>query len=246
MGISGGPDNDLMQPVTQANISGLIIDQLALYMDPARLYSYPKTGTNYYDLSATGNSTNGNKTGTMINGIAFSEANGGVFSFDGTDDQVKFDQGTNTYDPVLLSGGWTATFWVKTAYDGGLFSHWSGGPVNLSLNISSGKMNFYYYDGQWNNGPATTGTTVTTNTWRCLTWVRPVSNTAQVKMYVDGALDFSLSPRISWGNYNMGNIGAWWSFNYFNGLMGPVLIHNKVLTDAEILKNYNILKTRYI
>jgi hypothetical protein len=244
MGIIGGANNNVLQPVTEVNVNGLSIDQLILYYDAARPFSYPTTGSVWRDLSATGNATNGFKTGSIINGTTFSSDNGGILTFDGTDDQVKIDQGTNTSNPILLGAGWTATFWVKTTANGGLFSHWSGGPVNLSLNISSEKMNFYYYDGQWNSGQST-GSVVTTGNWVCLTWVRPVSNTDPVLMYVDNVLDYSLTPRISWGSYNMGNIGAWWSFNYFNGSIANVMVHNKVLTEEERTRNYNILRQRF-
>jgi|694.fasta_scaffold101747_3 hypothetical protein len=227
MALLGGPD---------PTDTGLI-----LALEPANVVG---TGTNWVDLSGTGNYTNGYKVGSMVNGISYNTSNGGCLSFDGSDDQVKFDQGTNTYNPISLPGAFTAMFWVKTPHNGGLFSHWSGGPVNLALNISSGKMNFYYYDGQWNSGQST-GTTVTTNNWVHLTWVRPVLNTGPVLMYVNGALDFSLNPRIEWGNYSMGNIGAWWSFGYFNGLMGPVAVYNRALSADEILKNYNINKGRF-
>lgn len=225
--------------------SGIVLDSIALQMDPGIVASYPGTGTNWYDLSGTGTAANGNKTGTLVNGVAYSSVGGGTLSFDGSDDQVLFNQGTNTYDPILLSGAWTANFWIKTSTNGGLFSHWSGGPVNLALAITSGKMNFYYYDGQWNSGEATTGTTVTTNNWMFLSWVRPVSNTGQVIFYVNAVQDYLLSPRISWGSYNMGNLGAWWSFNFFNGLMGLVTVYNRVLTPSEILQNYNATRTRY-
>jgi hypothetical protein len=129
MGVLGGPD---------PTDTGLI-----LALEPANVVG---TGTNWVDLSGTGNYTNGYKVGSMINGIAYNTSNGGCLSFDGSDDQVKFDQGSNTYNPISLSGAFTAMFWVKTPHNGGLFSHWSGGPVNLALNISSGKMNFYYYE----------------------------------------------------------------------------------------------------
>jgi hypothetical protein len=245
MGIIGGANNNVLQPVNTANVNGLAIDGLILYYDAARSYSYPKTGAVWNDLSGTGAAVDGFKRGSIVNGTTFSTEGGGSLIFDGTDDQVKMDQGTNTTNPIALGAGWTATFWVKTTTNGGLFSHWSGGPVNLALNISSGKMNFYYYDGQWNDGPATTGTTVTTGQWVALTWVRPVSNTDPVLMYVNNVLDFSLSPRISWGSYQMGNIGAWWSFNYFNGSIGNVMVHNKVLTATERTQNYNILRQRF-
>jgi hypothetical protein len=228
MAVLGGPD-----PVDTS---------LILALEPANVIG---TGTNWVDLSGTGTAANGFKVGSMVNGISYNTANGGALSFDGSDDQVKFDKGSNTGNPIYLSGAFTAMFWVKTSSNGGLFSHWSGGPVNLALAIDGpGKMNFYYYDGQWNSGQST-GTTITTNNWTHLTWVRPVSNTDPVLMYVNGVLDFSLNPRIEWGNYNMGNIGAWWSFNYFNGLMGPVSVYNRALPASEIVQNYNINKGRF-
>jgi hypothetical protein len=227
MAVLGGPD-----PVDTS---------LILALEPANVIG---TGTNWVDLSGTGTIANGFKVGSMVNGISYSTANGGALSFDGSDDQVKFDQGTNTGNPIYLSGAFTAMFWVKTSSNGGLFSHWSGGPVNLSLEITSGKMNFYYYDTQWNSGQST-GTTITTNTWTHLTWVRPVSSTDPVLMYVNGALDFSLNPRVSWGSYNMGNIGARWSYYFFNGLMGPVSVYSRALPASEIVQNYNINKGRF-
>jgi hypothetical protein len=245
MGIIGGANNNVLKPVTEVNVNGLSIDQLILYYDAARPYSYPKTGAVWHDLSGTGTAADGFKTGSIVNGTTFSTAGGGSLIFDGTDDQVKIDQGTNTTNPIYLGAGWTATFWIKTTVDGGLFSHWSGGPVGLALSITSGKMNFYYYDGQWNSGPATTGTTVTTGNWISLTWVRPISNTDPVLMYVNNVLDFSLNPRISWGSYQMGNIGAYWSHTFFNGSIGNVMVHNKVLTETERTRNYNILRQRF-
>lgn len=217
---------------------------LILALEPANIVSGAGTGTNWVDLSGTGDYTNGYKVGSMVNGISYNTSNGGCLSFDGSDDQVKFDQGTNTGNPIYLTGAFTAMFWVKTATNGGLFSHWSGGPVNLALNIVSNKMAFTYYDGQWNSGEST-GTTVTTNNWVHLTWVRPVSNTDPVLMYVNGALDFSLNPRIAWGSYNMGNIGARWSYYFFNGLMGPVMVYSRALSATEIVQNYNINKSRF-
>ena len=111
MGIIGGPNNNLMEPVTSVNVNGLAIDGLILYYDAARPYSYPKTGSIWHDLSGTGTAANGFKTGSIVNGTTFSTANGGILTFDGTDDQVKIDQGTNVYDPISLGAGWTATFW---------------------------------------------------------------------------------------------------------------------------------------
>jgi len=69
----------------------------------------------WVDLSGTGNYTNGYKVGSMVNGISYNTSNGGCLSFDGSDDQVKFDQGTNTSNPIYLTGAFTAMFWVKTS-----------------------------------------------------------------------------------------------------------------------------------
>ena len=223
---------------------GIVTEGLTLHVDPANHSSFQNGNTIVYNLTDPITAT---QQGTLINGVQFITNQGkGCFYFDGSNDQILYNRAANQSNPIYLTGAWTCSMWIKsTTGTCGIFSHWSGGPVNLALGLSSGKMDFYYYDGQWNAGPATTGTTVNTGEWVNIAWVRPVVATDPVKMYVNGELDFELSPRISWGNYNMGNIGARWSNLFYQGYLSKFLIYNRVLDAAEIDRNFNATRSRF-
>jgi len=60
----------------------IVTDGLVLALDAANVKSYPGSGTTWRDLS--GNDGNG----TLTAGPTFSTDNGGVISFDGSDDAV--------------------------------------------------------------------------------------------------------------------------------------------------------------
>ena len=62
---------------------GIVTDGLKLWLDASNPLSYPGTGTTWYDLSGNGNN------GTMINGVTYNAANGGVMRFDGVDDYTE-------------------------------------------------------------------------------------------------------------------------------------------------------------
>lgn len=226
------------------NTGGIVTDSLMLHVDPARHDSYQNTNTTVFSLANTELAT---RRGTLTNGTQFITNQGkGCFYFDGSNDQILYNQASNQSNPIYLTGSWTCSMWIKSTISTcGLFSHWSGGPVNLALGLSDGKMDFYYYDGQWNAGPATTGTSVNTGNWTNIVWVRPVVDTDPVKMYVNGVLDFELNPRISWGNYNMGNLGARWSNTFYSGYLSQVLVYSRVLEDYEITRNYNAMRSRF-
>ena len=226
------------------NIGGIVNDSLMLHVDPARHDSFQNGDLSVYSLVDRDLDT---RQASLTNGTQFITNQGkGCFYFDGTNDQILYNKATNQYNPIYLTGAWTCSMWIKSTISTcGIFSHWSGGPVNLALGLSGGKMDFYYYDGQWNAGPATTGTSVNTGNWTNIVWVRPVVDTDPVKMYVNGVLDFELTPRISWGNYNMGNLGARWSYLFYSGYLSQVLVYNRVLEDHEIDRNYNAMRSRF-
>ena len=66
MGAFGGP--------------GIVTDNLTFAIDPGSARSYPGSGTTVTDLSGTNNVT-------LANGVGFGSNNGGVFTYDGVDDQ---------------------------------------------------------------------------------------------------------------------------------------------------------------
>jgi hypothetical protein len=58
----------------------IITDGLVMALDAGNLVSYPGSGTSWKDLTINGNNS------TLYNGPTFSDVNGGVISFDGSDD----------------------------------------------------------------------------------------------------------------------------------------------------------------
>ena len=71
----------------QVQNEGIVTDGLKLWLDASNPASYPGGGTTWYDLSGNGNN------GTMVNGVAYNSANGGVMILDGIDDKINC--GTN-------------------------------------------------------------------------------------------------------------------------------------------------------
>jgi len=60
----------------------IVENGLVLHLDAANRRSYPGTGTAANDLSNTGNN------GTLVNGVSYNSTNGGIFTFDGTNDTI--------------------------------------------------------------------------------------------------------------------------------------------------------------
>ena len=63
------------------------------------------------------------------------------------------------------------------------------------------------------------------------------------KVYINGqqVSTSNESPATVTGNIRIGKAGG----NYWNGSFGPIKLYDKILTDSEILQNYNALKGRF-
>jgi hypothetical protein len=62
----------------------IVRDGLVLYLDAANPKSYPGSGTTWFDLKGTSNST-------LSNGPTFVNSNKGYFSFDGVNDYTQIN-----------------------------------------------------------------------------------------------------------------------------------------------------------
>jgi len=76
---------------------------LVLHLDAGNPSSYPGTGTTWTDLSGNGNN------GTLVNGPAYSSANGGNIVFDGSNDYISFSGFT-----INTNTGFTFDIWIDT------------------------------------------------------------------------------------------------------------------------------------
>lgn len=218
----------------------IVTNGLVLSLDAADKNSYPESGTTWTDLS--GNSNNG----TLINSPTFSTTNGGIFTFNGT----------NQYASVLNTTGinFTLACWINTtatsltgtqAYEGNgiIWSDVPGTASDFVLAILNNRISWF----TGNPDSSLNGSIIiNTGAWFYITAVRNGSSSSK-QVYVNGISEGSTSatsaaltanPNISIGA-NSGDS------RYFNGKIANTQIYNRVLTLAEIQQNYNATKSRF-
>ena len=215
--------------------AGLITPQLQYAVDFNRTLSYPGFGSTLNDLQ-------GNIVGTFNNSP--------VFNSDGTVKFLTFN-GSSTYishTDFTLPTVCSVYFSIRTTSTAqmGLFSHWSGGPVNVGYGLNNGKLYYLQYDGQWNYYTST-GRSVNTGNWVHLAFIR--TSSTNMVMYVNGVQDYVLnvsSPR-SLGGGNMGSIGIFWGWGHFQGDFGAMQVYNNVAHSAsQVSQQYQTAhKKRY-
>jgi hypothetical protein len=215
----------------------IVRDGLVLYLDAGNTKSYPGSGTTWTDLSGRGN------TGTLTNGPTYNSTNGGSIVFDGTNDYV-FMTGFPTSNYMSLC------CWFKT----------SSQQVNKYL-VAFGKnltgnngFDLTFQDTQIGSYIAVTGAnsggnlyTINyyNNIWHYL--VSTYDGTSATLYYdgisvntrsgMSGNLDLEATKRL--------NIGSWVN----NGLnaacnISQVSVYSRALTAAEVLQNYNAIRSR--
>ena len=215
---------------------GIVQDGLVLNLDAGVNKSYPRNGTTWYDLSNTGN-------GTLTNGPTFSRNNGGVITFDGTDDNVTLGTGGS----LGLDSYHSVEFWVypftQQVRDRGLLRNLgSGGNTN----------NFIHYifrDGNihmgWYSNDLSAHNTVVANNWHHIVFLLDSADDKR-RIYKNSSLvatDSSAqttTPNVTNTTTYLGYYGP-----YFNGLMATCRIYNRSLTATEVLQNYNATKARF-
>ena len=217
------------------NETQLVKANLTYLWDAGLTSSYTGYGTTWTEW------VSGTNNGTFTNGPTFSTLGGGSVLFDGSNDHIRI----STF--YLGSPPWSVSFWVKTSsLNGGLFSHWDGGPVGNGFNIQDGKMQYIYYNNLgWNYASLST-TVLNTNTWQYLTYSTGASGTSTFTYYLNGVADGIFTPAgTGVSNNAMGVFGSLWSHNYFNGYMAHLSVHRVQLTTTQILQNFNSTRQRF-
>lgn len=228
----------------------IITDSLVLYLDAANTKSYPGTGTVIYDLS--GNS----RTGTFNTNT----------QYDGASKSLYFPESANQRMTIAAGGtgsyisGVTLEFWIKpltsTSGVGGLFEKSNNGTPHNRLYIGSNS----FLGHQKYAGYATTNSssTIVLSTWQC--WVMCYYNnagTANTTYYKNGVFQNTAVENNAYGSgdntYEYGNVNG---ASYLGTIQGDaypykgyiqiVRQYNKILSAAEVLQNFNALKSRYI
>jgi prepilin-type N-terminal cleavage/methylation domain-containing protein len=210
--------------------SGIVTDGLILNLDAGNTASYPSPfdSTSWTDLSGS------NNHGTLMNGVGYSSANGGVLNFDGVDDSFR------TTNPVGVMTNFSIVFWVY--------------PYNLtdyspSLGDANGWGAFYchasspgslYIGTDATTRFITAGGTLVINQWQYFVYT---INNNSAKLYKNGVLLNSGTQNNSttWTGFETDHYGAPRSHN----LIPNVQIYNRALSSSEITQNFNATKSRY-
>lgn len=216
------------------NFQRIVTDGLVLHLDAGNPNSYSGSGSTWSDIS--GNSYDG----TLTNGAYYSNSDGGVMIFDGTDDYIDF-----TSYPSLNSTQsksiWVNATTLSSSGDNKYLIDW-GGNVNwvqmYSLSgqpkIRAGVLSGTFLDGVSN---------VFQNTWYniCVTG----TSSGNMSIYINGSLDNSTTG-LSNNTATALNLARWGgNAFYLDGKIAVVLIYNKQLTSNEVLQNYNAQKSRF-
>jgi hypothetical protein len=221
----------------------IITNGLVLNLDSANKDSYPGTGTTWYDLSGN------NNNGTLTNGSSFlPNINGGILDFDGVDDYASL----GSVAASLIQGKTAITIGIMFNMDAtgtlkgliGTLNYFCGG--NLGLVASNDALLFY-------NDTATCysiglNSYVTTGKWIYAVGTYD-GTTTRLYGIKDGTLTQTSGTGKS-GNTNvfssdfrvMGNQNP---TIFTNGKGSVAFAYNRVLSQAEVLQNYNAQKTRF-
>jgi hypothetical protein len=213
------------------------------------LASYPETGTTWFDI-APGLTYNG----TLTNGPVWSGGTPGFFTFDGVNDWVNFGAASSgATSGSYTFGGWfksTTSATEKVIYMRGNDASGAG----WSLNISKNSSNVLTAGAVLTTTSTATMTTNSTTTLVDNTWYYVMATftprvgtiLSALRIYVNGELQGSSFV----AQTNLRTSGIGWTIargnsNYSNCDVAEFQLYAGLLTNAQILGNFNGTKTKY-
>ena len=233
--------------------STIVTDGLVLYLDAANAFSYPGSGTTWYDLSGKGNN------GTLLNGITYSSNNNGMFQLDNVDDSVQISSTLNL-DALAASYQFTIMFGAQKLYYGN-YGNSSGDSMFLLGSING-------YNNGWRLTEVSMGTPGTAFTSKAswgfgvpptsfgVTIVDSIANrpsicafsksSTNIYSFLNGYESNKTVPTTYVAGTSHGNLGASnFGVGKFAGNLYFILIYNRTLSPTEIKQNYEAFRTRF-
>jgi hypothetical protein len=244
----------------------IVTNGLVMYLDAANTQSYSGTGTAWNDLTVNGNN------GTLTNGPTFSTIRNGAIVFDGTDDysrpnishsylsssslEVIFnsfvhnvDTGGGNKRKTIFGYRHNSGYYYPTI--GSIFLGGSNGDTLLASVITSTQAYV----------TATFSSTILTNTVYHVVLNKDTTN-GILQLFVNGiagvSQSFDASTYATYGGSGLlganildigkstnGSTGQGWGSDYFNGHIYKLAVYNRILTQNEVLQNYNAQKSRF-
>lgn len=229
--------------------SPAVTDGLILHLNASDPASYPGSGSTWTDLVGSNDAT--------INGATWSNTDGGIFEFDGINDNISIPHTSSL--TMSTSTQRTMQVWVK--FDSLAAS---GQQVPVFGKLSSS----FNFDGYWaglfsnsglvrcvTNGAAvqrisTSTLTISINTWYLFTFISQITSTSDTtKVYINTTEYTSAAhgndTYLESNPLYLGYIGSGVGSTYLDGKIGACYFYNKGLTAQEITSNYNATKSRF-
>lgn len=230
--------------------AALYVTNLKFHLDASNSSSYSGSGSTWNDLSGLGNNfALSASPPTFINTAPKN------FQLTKTNSAGTFFSGSNSW---LGGQNFTVSAWIKTTNVGSGTSHWTQMHV---MSAESGGLADDWGFGVDGNGKISFGTggasdltyassrSVNTGNWLLVTATRTYS-TGVVKIYVNGSLERNSGSTVNANRTLTSNatlkIGAGDDGgSTFGGNIGAVYGYNAVLSDAQVLENYNSTMQTY-
>lgn len=216
----------------------IVTNGLVFNFDAKNIKSYPGTGTAAYDL--IGNST----TGELVNGPTFNSV--GYLSFV-TDDYVRFTNST-----ALDTQTFTVEVWVRTNATSQTGFWFEKGTVNSQYSLFQENANIIC---RINNGTTSVNVVVvntatymnTTNWYQVVFTFTSGSQVCYINGAVVGAGTTTATISTNAGGMSIGAYGGYSGGRgyYYNGDQAIAKVYNRVLSQAEVLQNFNALRGRF-
>ena len=213
----------------------IVTDNLTFAIDAGSARSYDGT-TTVTDLVGINNVT--------LSGVTYQSINGGVFSYDGVDDQ-------GTAGDFFNYQAFTINLWVKPGSTqvqyADILDNDHNGNRNWVLQQSSTSQNLYSFNvfGASYQNSVTGNFQLTAGDWVNLTFTYDGD---KVRGYNNGVLfatGSSLGTTINYSAQDF-HIGRWGGGGrYWEGEYGPLYCYNAALSAAQILQNFNAQKSRF-
>lgn len=218
----------------------IVTDGMILCLDAANPRSYPGTGTQWNDISGN------NHQATLVNGVSFSSNNAGIFDYDGVDDYIKVPN----HPDFQFTDKFTQINWFKlntpftdryrTLMGKSTFSRW--GIIVEWFGNNRLLFDFFTTDGSRNallldanhNGWVMAAHTYDKLLGTHTAWVfdvdgvRTTSGSSTLDIFTDSQ------------EVRIGDASA-----HIDMDVGPALLYNRALSDAEIKQNFQAFRGRY-
>ena len=232
---------------------GIVKDGLVLNLDAGKKDSYNRVGTVITDISGYGNS------GTLTNGPVYDTTTGGSITFDGVDDFCAISNTLSTLFSNTINNI-TYSFWFKLTKDllnntfivvFSVYTTGYGGGRLLTItrdNTSQYKLGSAFYVAADNRVEVFGNINSPYNTWINAVWLW---NGSTYRIFLNGievsySSQQSLPSPASTGSTPIRLAADNTVSNpCFKGQISSFLIYNRVLTNQEVLQNYNALKGRF-